>query len=30
MIWLCELCYVQDYSKLFKIDQEVKDEWKNR
>jgi len=26
MIWLCELCYVQDYSKLFKIDQEVKDE----
>jgi len=26
MIWLCELCYVQDCSKLFKIDQEVKDE----
>jgi len=26
MIWFCELCYVQDYSKLFKIDREVKDE----
>jgi len=26
MIWLYELCYVQDCSKLFKIDQEVKDE----
>jgi len=26
MIWLCELCYVQDCSKLFRIDQEVKDE----
>jgi len=24
MIWFYELCYVQDCSKLFKIDQEVK------
>jgi len=26
MIWLYELCYVQDCSKLFKIYQVVKDE----
>jgi len=24
MIWFYELCYVQDRSKLFKIDQEIK------
>jgi len=26
MIWFYELCYVQDCSKLFKTDQEIKDE----
>jgi len=28
MIWLRELCYLQDYLKLFEIQQDVKNEWK--